>query len=65
VSFLSYRYFRSYEYYAIGEEGYEALAIAAFLMLMMQYIGDNVDEQKAVFSKKEKKPLPLPFCCFR
>ncbi|MCO5596100.1 hypothetical protein L7F22_050160 [Adiantum nelumboides] len=65
VSFFSYRFFRYYEYWDLGEAAYEAFAIAAFLMLMLQYIGTSVQEQKATFAHKNKKPLPLPFCCWR
>ncbi|MCO5597322.1 hypothetical protein L7F22_051398 [Adiantum nelumboides] len=32
---------------------------------MVQYIGDSVDEQRGVFTSKDKKPLPIPFCCWR
>lgn len=65
VSFLSYRFFRAYTYYELAEAAYESFAIAAFLMLMLQFIGTNVNEQKSVFARKDKKPLPLPFCCWR
>lgn len=65
VSFLSYRFFRSYTYYELAEVAYEAFAIASFLMLLLQYVGDNVEEQVDVFAKKEKRKLPMPFCCWR
>ncbi|UZJ50989.1 hypothetical protein CBS101457_000309 [Exobasidium rhododendri] len=65
VSFFSYRFFRASTYYELSETVYEALAIAAFLMLMLQYIGESVDEQKGVLMQKDKKKLPLPFCCVR
>lgn len=42
VSFLSYRFYRSYTYYEVSETVYEALAIAAFLMLMLQVSGTDV-----------------------
>lgn len=44
---------------------WEAIAIAAFLMLLLQYIGESVDGQIEVFVRKDKKALPLPFCCWR
>lgn len=34
-------------------------------LFLLQYIGDNVEAQRDVFAKKDKKPLPLPFCCWR
>lgn len=65
VSFFSYRFFRYYEYWDLGEAAYEAFAIAAFLMLMLQYVGSSVRDQNLFFANKDKKPLPLPFCCWR
>ncbi|CEQ42783.1 SPOSA6832_04644 [Sporobolomyces salmonicolor] len=39
--------------------------LAAFLMLLLQYIGDSSDEQKALLRQKEKRKIPIPFCCIR
>jgi hypothetical protein len=65
ISFFSYRFFRAYTYYELIEAGYESFAIAAFLMLMLQFIGKSVQDQVSVFARKDKKPLPIPFCCWR
>lgn len=65
ISFFSYRFFRSYTYYELVESVWEAIAIASFLLLLLQYIGNNAREQVFAFVKKDKRPLPLPFCCFR
>ncbi|KAK0548274.1 hypothetical protein OC845_003673 [Tilletia horrida] len=65
VSFFSFRYFRTYEYFAIAETAMEAIAISAFLMLLLQYIGHQIEDQKAVFGSKDKTKLPIPFCCWR
>ncbi|ORY79345.1 organic solute transporter Ostalpha-domain-containing protein [Leucosporidium creatinivorum] len=65
ISFFSYRYFRSYTYYSLAEVVYESLVLAAFLMLLLQYIGDSTADQKKVLMEKEKRSIPFPFCCIR
>ncbi|CAD6937004.1 unnamed protein product [Tilletia controversa] len=65
VSFFGYRYFREYEYFELGEVAMEAIAISAFLILLLQYIGDALEDQRAVFGKKEKTKMPFPFNCWR
>lgn len=62
VGFLSYRYYRSYEYYAIAETAYEAITIAAFLALLLVYIGRTPEEQRTVLKSKEKRKLPCMPC---
>lgn len=65
ISFFSYRFFRSYTYYELVEAIYEALAIAAFLMLLIQFVGESTEEQKKVLAGKSKRKIPIPFCCWR
>ncbi|GAA6010174.1 hypothetical protein JCM11491_005376 [Sporobolomyces phaffii] len=65
VSFFSYRFFRAYTYYSVAVVAYEALVLAAFLMLLLQYVGDSSMEQKALLRQKEKSKIPIPFCCIR
>ncbi|GAA5884504.1 hypothetical protein JCM6882_005280 [Rhodosporidiobolus microsporus] len=65
VSFFSYRFFRSYTYYSVAVVAYESLVLAAFLMLLLQYIGESTDAQKAVLRDKEKQKIPFPFWCIR
>ncbi|KAK0544752.1 hypothetical protein OC846_005938 [Tilletia horrida] len=65
VSFLAYRFYREFEYFEIAETAMEAIAISAFLMLLLQYIGHQIEDQKAVFGSKDKTKLPIPFCCWR
>ncbi|CAO1634055.1 unnamed protein product [Sympodiomycopsis kandeliae] len=65
ISFFSYRFFRSYTYYELVEVIYEAIAIASFLILMLTYIGDDSTTQMKLFASKDKRKLPMPFCCFR
>jgi len=65
ISFFSYRFFRAYTYYSLVEAIYEALAIAAFLMLLIQFVGESTDEQRKVLASKSKRKIPIPFCCWR
>ncbi|CAO1633867.1 unnamed protein product [Parajaminaea phylloscopi] len=66
VSFFGYRFFRYYTYYELVEVVWEAVAIAAFLMLCLDYIAQGGDKaQRAAFADKDKHKLPLPLCCWR
>lgn len=65
ISFFSYRYFRSYTYYYLAEAVYEALAVAAFLMLLIQYVGESTTDRKKILAGKSKQKIPFPFCCWR
>ncbi|SCZ99048.1 BZ3500_MvSof-1268-A1-R1_Chr3-1g05782 [Microbotryum saponariae] len=65
ISFCSYRWFRDYTYYQLIVVIYESIVLAAFLMLLLQYIGDSTDEQREALLEKEKKKLMVPFCCWR
>ncbi|KAG8977007.1 hypothetical protein FRC05_002526 [Tulasnella sp. 425] len=38
LSFLSYRFFGSYIYFTLGEAVYEAYALGAFLLLLVEYV---------------------------
>ncbi|GAA5899275.1 hypothetical protein JCM8208_001605 [Rhodotorula glutinis] len=65
VSFFSYRYFRNFTYYSVSVVAYESLVLAAFLMLLLQYIGESNEAQLRVLKDKEKRKIPFPFCCIR
>ncbi|KAL8287049.1 hypothetical protein RQP46_004055 [Phenoliferia psychrophenolica] len=65
VSFFSYRFFRAYTYYQLVVVVYESLVLAAFLMLLLQFIGESDAEQRKVLLAKEKRKIPIPFCCIR
>ncbi|GAA5936016.1 OSTA/TMEM184 family protein [Sporobolomyces koalae] len=65
VSFFSYRFFRSYTYYSVAVTAYESLVLAAFLILLLQYVGESSSEQKELLKQKEKSKIPIPFCCIR
>ncbi|KAH8921828.1 DUF300-domain-containing protein [Atractiella rhizophila] len=65
ISFLGYRFFREYTYFEVVRDTYEAFAIAAFLVLILLYVGQSPIEQREAMMKKEKQSLPLPFCCWR
>ncbi|KAG2753785.1 DUF300-domain-containing protein [Suillus brevipes Sb2] len=67
ISFFSYRYFRSYTYYALIEVAYEAVTLSAFLLLLIEFVAATAagrDATKAI-ERKDKRPLPIPFCCWR
>lgn len=65
ISFFSYRFFRDYTYYFLAESIYEALAVAAFLMLLITYVGESTEEQKQILADKDKRKIPFPLCCWR
>ncbi|KAM0754398.1 DUF300-domain-containing protein [Meredithblackwellia eburnea MCA 4105] len=65
ISFFSYRYFRSYTYYQLVVVVYESLVPPAFLMLLLQFIGDSNEEQRRVLLEKDKRKIPFPFCCIK
>lgn len=59
------RFFRAYTYYEISVVVYEALAVMAFLMLLLTYVGTSSEKQRAALMDKEKQKIPIPFCCIR
>jgi len=67
ISFLSYRFFRSYTYYSLGETIYEAITISAFLLLLVEFVASTATGHSAegALSRKDKQPLPLPLCFWR
>jgi len=67
ISFLSYRFFRSYTYYSLVEVAYEAVTISAFLLLLIEYVAATAIGHKAenAIQRKNKRQLPIPFCCWR
>ncbi|KAJ4465064.1 DUF300-domain-containing protein [Lentinula aciculospora] len=67
ISFFSYRYFRSYTYYELGEVVYEAFTLSAFLMLLIEFVAASGSGHKAESSiaRKGKRSLPFPFCHWR
>ncbi|KIR56013.1 hypothetical protein I315_01077 [Cryptococcus gattii Ru294] len=67
VSFFSYRYYKSYEYYILAETAYEAITLSAFLMLLMELVSmATIDLQiKSVLVEKDKMKFPFPFGFWR
>jgi len=67
ISFLSYRFFRSYTYYSFVEVAYEAVTLSAFLLLLIEYVAATASGHKAesAIARKDKTALPIPFCCWR
>ncbi|KAJ2721363.1 hypothetical protein GGI07_004033 [Coemansia sp. Benny D115] len=64
ISFLSYRFYRESPYYTAVRDCYEAFAIAAFYMLLLQYIGDSSAGQKKAMLDKRGMKWTFPFNCF-
>ncbi|KAI9508983.1 DUF300-domain-containing protein [Russula earlei] len=67
VSFFSYRFFRSYTYYSLAEAVYEAITLSAFLLLLIEFVASTAigHSAESALARKDKKRLPLPFCCWR
>ncbi|TFK72244.1 DUF300-domain-containing protein [Pluteus cervinus] len=67
ISFFSYRFFRDYTYYSFISVAYEAITLSAFLMLIIEYVADTTHghDPKKALERKDKQPLPFPFCCWR
>ncbi|KAJ1832003.1 hypothetical protein LPJ63_003855 [Coemansia sp. RSA 2711] len=64
ISFLSYRFYREAPYYTAVRDCYEAFAIAAFYMLLLQYIGDSSTGQKQMMRDKRGLKWTFPLNCF-
>lgn len=64
ISFLSYRFYKEAPYYTAVRDCYEAFAIAAFYMLLLQYIGDSTSGQKKAMLEKRGLKWTFPFNCF-
>lgn len=67
ISFFSYRFFREYTYYELVEVVYEAITLSAFMLLLIQYVAESGagGSAEAALARKDKQPLPLPFCFLR
>ncbi|KZW01476.1 DUF300-domain-containing protein [Exidia glandulosa HHB12029] len=67
ISFFSYRFFRAYTYYELAQVIYEAFTISAFTLLIIAYVAETASDNtaEAALQRKDKKPLPFPFCCWR
>ncbi|KAF8637178.1 hypothetical protein AX17_002991 [Amanita inopinata Kibby_2008] len=67
ISFFSYRYFREYTYYSFIQIAYEAVTLSAFMLLLIEYVASTASEHRPenALARKDKRPLPLPFCCWR
>ncbi|KAJ3805214.1 DUF300-domain-containing protein [Lentinula lateritia] len=69
ISFCSYRFFRSYTYYDLGEVGapFKAFTLSAFLMLLIEFVADSGSghNPESSIARKGKRNLPFPFCHWR
>lgn len=64
ISWLSYYFYTEAVYYQLIRNCYEAFVIASFFALLLQYLGDTIEEQRRVV-RLHWKPIavPFPFCC--
>jgi len=67
ISFFSYRFFRHYAYFSLVQIAYEAVTLGAFLLLIVEYAAATAEKHSTdmALQRKNKRPLPIPFCCFR
>ncbi|KAN0111855.1 DUF300 domain containing protein [Russula decolorans] len=67
ISFFSFRFFRSYTYYSLAETVHKAITLSAFLLLLIEFVASSATGHSAegALARKDKKPLPIPFCCWR
>ncbi|KAI0280622.1 DUF300-domain-containing protein [Russula aff. rugulosa BPL654] len=67
ISFLSYRFFRSYTYYSLIEVVYKSITLSAFMLLLIEYVASTSTGHSAqgALAKKDERALPGPFCCWR
>jgi len=56
-----------YSYFSLVEVIYEAFTLAAFLMLLIQFVASTASSQTAesALERKDKTRLPIPLCCWR
>ncbi|KAK0475659.1 DUF300-domain-containing protein [Armillaria luteobubalina] len=67
ISYLSYRFFRSYTYYSLVEVIYEAATLSAFMLLLIEYVAATGSAHSAenAMVRKDKTKLPIPLCYWR
>ncbi|KAF9318221.1 hypothetical protein BG003_011615 [Podila horticola] len=65
-SWFSFVYVREAIYYETIRSLYEAFVIASFLILMLQYLGDSLEDQKRVLRQHKKtERWFFPLCCLK
>ncbi|KAF9327440.1 hypothetical protein BG006_009258, partial [Podila minutissima] len=65
-SWFSFVYVREAIYYETIRILYEAFVIASFLILMLQYLGDSLEDQKrALRQHKKTERWFFPMCCLK
>jgi len=52
---------------ALNDTTQKAITITAFLMLLIEYVASTAtgDSAEGALARKNKQPLPFPFCCWR
>ncbi|KAI9232536.1 MAG: organic solute transporter Ostalpha-domain-containing protein [Podila humilis] len=66
TSWFSFVYVREAVYYDSIRTLYEAFVIASFLILMLQYLGDSLEDQKRILRQHKKtERWFFPLCCLK
>ncbi|KAI9227241.1 MAG: organic solute transporter Ostalpha-domain-containing protein, partial [Piptocephalis tieghemiana] len=63
ISWLSYYFYTYSVYFALIRDSYEALVLASFLILLLQYLGKSpIAQRRALSAHKDKVKIAFPFC---
>ncbi|KAF9132204.1 hypothetical protein BGW39_000639 [Mortierella sp. 14UC] len=66
TSWFSFVYVREAIYYETIRVFYEAFVIASFLILLLQYLGDSLEDQKRALKRHKKtERWFFPMCCLK
>ncbi|KAF9362010.1 hypothetical protein BGX26_006527 [Mortierella sp. AD094] len=66
TSWFSFVYVREAIYYDTIRVLYEAFVIASFFILMLQYLGDSLEDQKRILKRHKKtERWFFPMCCLK
>ncbi|KAF9925112.1 hypothetical protein FBU30_005071 [Linnemannia zychae] len=66
TSWFSFVYIREAIYYETIRVFYEAFVIASFLILLLQYLGDSLEDQKRALKRHRKtERWFFPMCCLK
>ncbi|KAI8806810.1 organic solute transporter subunit alpha/Transmembrane protein, partial [Cladochytrium replicatum] len=65
ISFLSYRFISYAVFFNVIRDCYEGFVIWCFFGLLLQYLGPDMNAQRAILASKSRRRLPPPACCFK
>lgn len=64
TSWLSFRYFAYEVYFDVVRDCYEAFVIYSFFALLINYLGEDEEQQREKLMDKDKRKFPLPLRCW-